>query len=88
MKSNRVELTSDAPLMSRAQVLQAYGNRSVSWLYAEMAAGRVPRQIRLSSNAVAWVTAQIQANIAEKIAAGPVESTAKPRLPKAEAVAA
>lgn len=87
MASNRVELSNEAPLMSRAQVLQAYGNRSVSWLYAEMVAGRVPRPIQLSSNAVAWVTEQIEANIAAKIAAGPV-APRKPRKKTQTAVAA
>ncbi len=79
----RVPALIDAPLWSRAQVLHAYGDRSVSWLYAEMAAGRVPRPIRISRNAVAWIGQQIRDDIAAKIAVGPVELTAKPRMPKA-----
>jgi predicted DNA-binding transcriptional regulator AlpA len=69
----------DAPLWSRARVLLAYGGRSVSWLYAEMAARRVPRPVRIGRNSVAWVAQQVRDDIAAKIAVGPVELTAKPK---------
>lgn len=69
----------NAPLWNRAQVLRAYGNKSVSWLYAEMAANRIPRPVRIGQNSVAWPSDQIKADIAAKIAAGPVELTARPR---------
>jgi predicted DNA-binding transcriptional regulator AlpA len=66
----------DAPLWNRAQVLQAYGNRSISWLYSEMAAGRLPRPRRIGRNSVAWVSAEVRADIDAKIAAGPVDRQA------------
>lgn len=78
-------LTADiwnAPLLNRAKVLLIYGGKSVSWLYEEMAAGRVPRPIRIGRNSVAWVTEQIRADIEKKIAAGPVELTVRPRKVK------
>jgi predicted DNA-binding transcriptional regulator AlpA len=75
----------DAPLCSRTQVLAAYGGKSVSWLYAEMAEGRLPKPIKIGRNSVAWVTQQIRADIEAKIAAGPVQLIAKPRRPKAAA---
>ncbi len=62
----------DAPLLNRAQVLRAYGGRSVSWLYAEMTAGRIPRPVRIGRAGVAWPTDQIRADIQKKLAAGPV----------------
>jgi predicted DNA-binding transcriptional regulator AlpA len=62
----------DAPLCSRAQVLAAYGGKSVSWLYEGMAEGRIPRPVRIGPNSVAWVTDEIRKDIASKIAAGPV----------------
>lgn len=62
----------DSPLCSRAQVLAAYGDRCVSWLYENMAEGRVPRPVRIGPNSVAWVTDEIRKDIASKIAAGPV----------------
>jgi predicted DNA-binding transcriptional regulator AlpA len=74
-----------APLWSRACVLKAYGDKSVSWLYEEMAADRVPRPIRIGRNSVAWVAEQVLADIEAKIAAGPVELTAKPRTYKSKA---
>jgi predicted DNA-binding transcriptional regulator AlpA len=77
-----------ALLLNRAQVLQAYGGKSISWLYEEMAAGRVPRPIRIGRNSVAWVSAQIRRDIEAKIAVGPVQLTAKPRNRKSSAVPA
>ena len=42
-------------LLSRAQVLERLGGRSTSWLYQEMAEGRVPRPIRLGlSQSLGW----------------------------------
>lgn len=78
----------DAPLCSRAQVLAAYGGKSVSWLYAEMRAQRVPRPIRIGLNSVAWITAQIREDIAAKIAVGPVELAPQQRATPAEPAAA
>jgi predicted DNA-binding transcriptional regulator AlpA len=68
------------PLLSRAQVLAAYGDRSVAWLYENMANGRIPRPVRIGPNSVAWITEQIRADIEAKIAIGPVALT--PRLRK------
>jgi predicted DNA-binding transcriptional regulator AlpA len=83
-------LTTDvwnAPLWNRTQVLLAYGGKSVSWLYSEMAAGRLPRPRRIGRNSVAWVSAEVRADIDAKIAAGPVELTAKPRVYKSRTAA-
>lgn len=74
----------NSPLWNRAQVLRAYGNKSVSWLYAEMAAARIPRPVRIGANSVAWPSEQIKADIAAKIAAGPVELTAPVRRRKVD----
>lgn len=63
----------DSPLCDRSAVLAAYGGKSVSWLYENMAAGRIPRPVRIGLSSVAWITAQIREDIAKKIAAGPVE---------------
>jgi predicted DNA-binding transcriptional regulator AlpA len=78
----------DAPLSGRAQVLAAYGGKSVSWLYQEMAEGRIPRPIRTGRNSVAWITEQIRADIAAKIAVGPVVLTARSRTHKSSGKAA
>jgi predicted DNA-binding transcriptional regulator AlpA len=65
----------NSPFLKRAQVLEAYGGRSVSWLYNGMAAGQIPRPVRIGPNSVAWVTEEIRRDIVAKIAAGPVEIT-------------
>lgn len=72
----------ESPLCSRAQVLAAYGGKSVSWLYEGMAEGRIPRPVRIGPNSVAWVTEEIRTDIASKIAAGPVEIRARVRKQK------
>ena len=69
-------------LLSRAQVLERLGGRSVSWLYAEMAALRFPRPIRIGRYAVAWVAEEIDAHIARCIAENRVTLTAKSRASK------
>jgi predicted DNA-binding transcriptional regulator AlpA len=66
-------------LLSRAQVLERLGGRSVSWLYAEMAAGRVPRPIRLGLSPVVWVESEIADYIARHIAECRVPPYVKPR---------
>ncbi len=66
-------------LLSRAQVLERLGGRSTSWLYQEMAEGRVPRPIRLGLSAVAWVESEISDYIARHIAENRVTLYAKPR---------
>lgn len=66
-------------LLSRAQVLERLGGRSTSWLYQEMAEGRVPRPIRLGLSAVAWVESEISDYIARHIAESRVTLYAKPR---------
>ena len=68
-----------ASLLNRSQVLQRLGNKSVSWLYQEMAADRLPRPIRLGAQSVAWVASEIDAYIEKRIAEGRVTLTAKPR---------
>jgi predicted DNA-binding transcriptional regulator AlpA len=75
----------DSPLCSRAQVLAAYGGKSVSWLYEGMALGRIPRPVKIGPNSVAWVTEEIRRDIAGKIAAGPVEIKPRVRKPAPEA---
>lgn len=67
-------------LINRAQVLERLANRSVSWLYEEMAAGRVPRPLKLGKSGVAWVESEIDRYIEQQIAKGPVELT--PRVPR------
>jgi prophage regulatory protein len=69
-------------LLNRSQVLERLGNKSVSWLYEEMAAGRVPRPVKLGRSAVAWVESEISDYIAGRIAEGRVVLTAKPRTRK------
>jgi prophage regulatory protein len=76
-----------ATLLNRSQVLERLGNKSVSWLYEEMAAGRVPRPVRLGRSAVAWVESEIFDYIARRIAEGRVVLTAKPRVRKSSAKA-
>ena len=71
-------------LINRAQVLERLGNRSVSWLYEEMAAGRVPRPIKLGKSGVAWVESEIDRYIEHQIAKGPVELTPRVRRRKSE----
>jgi len=66
-------------LLSRAQVLERLGGRSTSWLYQEMAEGRVPRPIRMGLSAVAWVESEISDYIAHHIAECRVTLYAKPR---------
>jgi predicted DNA-binding transcriptional regulator AlpA len=68
-----------ATLLNRSQVLARLGNRSVSWLYEEMAADRLPRPIKLGRSGVAWVQSEIDAYIDRRIAEGRVILTAKPR---------
>ena len=75
-------------LLSRPQVLARLGGKSVSWLYEEMAAFRLPRPVRLGRSAVAWVESEIDDYIAQRIAAGRVTLTAKPRVRKSTKVAA
>ena len=73
-------------LLNRAQVLARLGNKSVSWLYAEMAEGRLPLPVKIGGGAsVAWVSSEIDAYIARRIAEGRVTLTAKPRMRKSSA---
>lgn len=69
-------------LLNRSQVLERLGNKSVSWLYEEMAAGRVPSPIKLGKSSVAWVASEIDHYIATRIAEGRVTLTARPRKRK------
>lgn len=72
-------MSSNPILLSRAQVLERLGGRSTSWLYQEMAEGRVPRPVRLGLSAVAWVESEISDYIARHIAGSRVTLYAKPR---------
>lgn len=71
-------------LINRSQVLERLGNRSVSWLYEEMAAGRVPRPIKLGRSGVAWIESEIDAYIQQQIDKGPVQLTPRVRRRKAD----
>lgn len=76
-------------LINRAQVLARLGGKSVSWLYEEMSAGRVPRPVRIGrGTSVAWVESEISDYIATRIAEGRVTLTAKPRINHAKASSA
>lgn len=69
-----------ATLVNRSQVLERLGNKSVSWLYEEMAAGRFPRPVRLGRSAVAWVEQEVSDYISTRIAEGRVTLSARPRV--------
>lgn len=70
-------------LLNRSQVLARLGSKSVSWLYAEMAEGRLPRPVKIGGgSSVAWVSSEIDTYIARRIAEGRVTLTAKPRIRK------
>lgn len=69
-----------ATLVNRSQVLERLGNKSVSWLYEEMAAGRFPSPVRLGRSAVAWVEQEVSDYISTRIAEGRVTLSAKPRV--------
>jgi len=71
-------------LINCGQVLERLGNRSVSWLYEEMANSKFPRPVRLGRRGVAWVESEISDYIAQRIAAGPVELTPRVRRRKSE----
>jgi prophage regulatory protein len=71
-------------LINRAQVLERLGNRSISWLYEEMGAGRLPRPVKLGRSGVAWVESEIDDYIAQRIADGRVTLTPRVRKPKSE----
>lgn len=71
-------------LVNRSQVLGRLGNKSVSWLYEEMAAGRFPRPVRLGRSAVAWVEQEVSDYILTRIAEGRVNLSAKPRVRKSK----
>lgn len=72
-------------LLNRTQVLERLGNRSVSWLYEEMAAGRIPRPIRLGKRGVAWVDSEVNDYVEKRIADGRVSLTPRVRRPKGAA---
>lgn len=71
-------------LINRAQVLERLGNRSVSWLYEEMGAGRFPRPVRVGRWGVAWIESEIDAYIEQRIADGRVNLTPRVRRRKSE----
>ena len=76
-------------LLNRSQVLTRLGNKSVSWLYAQMASGDFPRPIRIGSGtSVAWVASEIDEYIKTRIGEGRVTLTAQPRIRKAKSNAA
>ncbi len=77
-----------ANLLNRSQVLARLGGKSVSWLYEEMAAGRLPRPVRLGRSAVAWVESEISEYVDRAIAENRVTLTAKPRVRKPAKAAA
>jgi prophage regulatory protein len=72
-------------LLSRSQVLARLGGKSVSWLYSEMAEGRIPRPIRLGRTSVAWVESEINEYIEHQIAHERVTLTQKARVWKRKA---
>jgi len=71
-------------LLNRAQVLERLGNRSVSWLYEEMGAGRFPRPVRLGKWGVAWIESEVDEHIEKRIASGRVTLTPRVRRPKSD----
>lgn len=56
-----------APILRLPDVVALTGRGRAS-LYTDMAAGRMPRQIKLGPRAVGWLRADIEAWIADRIA--------------------
>lgn len=71
-------------LIRRAQVLERLGNRSVSWLYEEMGAGRFPRPIRVGRWGVAWIESEVDTYVEQQIAGGRVSLRPRVRRRKSE----
>jgi prophage regulatory protein len=60
--------TAQLSTVLRLREVQAMTGRSCASIYADMAAGRMPRQIKLGPRAVGWLRADIERWLAERIA--------------------
>lgn len=58
----------DKPELIRLPQLEAMTGRKRSSIYEDMAAGRMPKPIKLGPRAVAWLRSDVDAWIAERVA--------------------